>query len=45
MTVAKHCRQNVEFAVRNDINILADTAAKSAWRGIQDNRSNHLPRQ
>lgn len=43
--VAKQCRENVEFEVRKDINILADTAAKSAWRRIKDNRGNDLPRQ
>lgn len=43
--MAKQCRDNVEFEAKKDINILADTAAKSAWRKIKDNRGNHLPRQ
>lgn len=43
--VAKQCRDNVDFEIRKNINILADTAAKSARRRIKDNRDNHLPRQ
>lgn len=42
--VAKQCGDNVEFEVRKDINILADTAAKSAWRRIKDNRGSNLSR-
>lgn len=43
--VAKQRRENNEFKVGKDIYILADTAAKSAWKRIKDNRGNHLPRQ
>lgn len=43
--MAKQCRDNVDFEIRKNINILADTAAKSARRRIKDNRDNHLPRQ
>lgn len=43
--VAKQCRDNIDFEKRKDINILADTAAKSARRRIKDSRDNHLPKQ
>lgn len=43
--MAKQWRDNVEFEVRKDVNVLADTAAKSAWRRIKGNRGNNLPRQ
>lgn len=43
--MAKEHGDNVESEVSNDISILADTAAKPAWRRIKDIRGNHLPRQ
>lgn len=38
--MAKQCRGNVEIKVRNNINILAKTEAKSASRRIKDSGGN-----
>lgn len=38
--MAKQCTDDVEIKIRNNINILAETEAKSAWRRIQDSRGN-----